>query len=164
VFEAVVQIAQISLVVGIAAWLSTGVYDNIAYPENNEDFTAEVMSMTRMRNEYPEHFARVSHRAITRRGTQKLAFRIVVLAELAACLVLWAGVGALTLALFGATDANGARALALLGATLFTSVWAGFLIVGNYFCYWFCHEGAQNTHYQMTLWGIAAMIFLATTG
>ena len=51
--------------------------------------------------------------------------------------------------------------IALTGALLFTCVWAGFLGLGNYFCYWFCHEAGQNTHYQMTLWGMANMIFLA---
>ena len=56
-----------------------------------------------------------------------------------------------------------ARALALLGATLFTAIWIGFLVAGNYFCYWFCHEWGQNTHYQMTIWGIGTMIFLGAS-
>ncbi|MFL2786550.1 MAG: DUF2165 family protein [Paracoccaceae bacterium] len=35
------------------------------------------------------------------------------------------------------------------------------MIAGNWFCYWFCHEGAQNTHFQMTLWGMATMVLIA---
>ena len=50
--------------------------------------------------------------------------------------------------------------IALFGATAFVAIWSGFLVVGNYFSYWFCHEGAQNTHYQMTLWGLATAILL----
>lgn len=162
-FELVVHLAQIALLTGIAAWLATGVYDNIVYPDNNEVFTAQVMTMERMQVEYPEHFAHVAHRVITSRAVQKMAFRIVVLAEALACIVLWLGVGALVLSLFGTVEQTTARAVALLGATLFTSVWAGFLVVGNYFCYWFCHEAGQNTHYQMTLWGIGVMVFLVVS-
>jgi len=84
-----------------------------------------------------------------------------VIAELVACIMLWVGVVALLMALAGTGSVETGRSLALIGATLFTSVWAGFLVVGNYFCYWFCHEGGQNTHYQMTLWGMANIILLA---
>jgi len=159
-FEQIVLIAQIMSVSAIAAWITTGAWDNILYPENNETFTAQVMGMTRMQTAYPDEFARVAHRAISARATQRMAFRLVVLVEVLAALVLWIGVGALVLALFGAVAPDTAKALALLGAVLFTSVWAGFLVVGNYFCYWFCHEWGQNTHFQMLFWGMGTMIFL----
>ncbi len=161
-FETVVLIAQTVSVAAIAAWLGTGVYDNIRYPKNNELYTAQVMSMERMKEEYPDEYARVAHRAIEDRGVQQLAFRVVVVAELAAFLMLVVGVVALLMALAGTGSVEIGRSLALIGAMLFTAVWAGFLIVGNYFCYWFCHEGGQNTHYQMTLWGMANIILLAT--
>lgn len=161
--DLVILLAQITLISGIAAWLSTGVWDNIRHPSNNEDFTAEVMEMRRMRAAYPDAFARVAHRAITRRSLQRMAFRLVVLAELAAALILWTGAMLLIASAFGFSDPDTARAIALLGATLFTAVWMGFLIVGNYFCYWFCHEWAQNTHYQMTFWGMGTMIFLVVS-
>ncbi|WP_050928747.1 DUF2165 family protein [Aestuariivita boseongensis] len=160
-FETVVLIAQTVSVAAIAAWLATGLYDNIRYPENNALYTAQVMSMERMQLEYPAEFSRVAHRAVTNRNLQRLAFRVVVLAELIATIMLIAGVVALLMALAGTGSVEMGRSLALIGAMLFTAVWAGFLIIGNYFCYWFCHEGGQNTHYQMTLWGTANMIFLA---
>ncbi len=160
-FETVVLSAQTVSVAAIAAWLGTGVYDNIRYPANNELYTAQVMSMERMKDEYPDEFERVAHRAIDNRDVQQWAFRIVVLAELAAFLMLVIGVVSLLMALAGTGSVSTGRSLALIGATLFTAVWAGFLIIGNYFCYWFCHEGGQNTHYQMTLWGTANMILLA---
>lgn len=160
-FETVVLIAQTVSIAAIAAWLATGVYDNIRYPKNNELYTAQVMSMERMKEEYPDEYARVAHRAIEDRSIQQLAFRIVVIAELAACLMLVVGVVALLMGLAGTGSVETGRSLALIGATMFTAVWAGFLVVGNYFCYWFCHEGGQNTHYQMTLWGMANIILLA---
>ncbi len=160
-FETVVLIAQTVSIAAIAAWIGTGVYDNIRYPRNNELFTAQVLSFERIREDFPDEFARVAHRAIESRPLQQLAFRIAVVVELLAFLVLSAGVVGLLMALAGTGSIDTGRSIAMLGATLFTGVWAGFLVIGNYFCYWFCHEGAQNTHYQMTLWGMANMIFLA---
>ncbi len=145
----------------MAAWLTLGVRDNILYPDANEAITAEVMEMSRMRNDYPEVFAPVAKRAITNRRVQLLAFRCVVLAEAITALILWAGVALLITAVTGYGSADTARIVAIVGAMSFTSVWASFLIVGNHFCYWFCHEGAQNTHFQMTLWGLGTTILIA---
>ncbi|APX12689.1 DUF2165 family protein [Tateyamaria omphalii] len=153
--------AQALTTVLLAGWLTLGVRDNILHPAVNETYTAEVLNMTRMREDYPEAFAQVAHRAITNRRLQQIAFRIIVAVELVATLVLWAGVIGLILGLLGTGNPDTGRAVAMAGAMLFTAIWAGFLIVGNHFCYWFCHEGAQNTHYQMTLWGIGTMILLA---
>lgn len=158
--DTVILAAQ-SLATGlVAAWLTLGVRDNILHPDVNETYTAEVMEMTRMKAEYPDAFAHVAHRAVTSRPLQRLAFRLVVGVELAATLVLWAGAIGLLMAMVGAAAPETGRSIALIGTMLFTAVWAGFLIVGNHFCYWFCHEGAQNTHYQMTLWGLGTLILL----
>ncbi|MEO0380325.1 MAG: DUF2165 domain-containing protein [Pseudomonadota bacterium] len=144
----------------IAAWLTLGVRDNILHPSVNETYTAEVLEMARMKTDYPDEFATVAHRAITDRALQRFAFRLVVWAELLATIVLWIGVVALLMGIAGTGDVTTGRSIALIGAMMFTAVWAGFLIVGNHFCYWFCHEGAQNTHYQMTLWGLGTVIVL----
>jgi len=159
--DTVILVSQTVSVLAIACWLATGVYDNICHPENNELYTAQVMSMERMQEEFPIEFARVAHRAVHDRTIQKIAFRIVVGAEFAACIMLFLGVAALLMALAGTGSVETGRSLALIGATMFTAIWAGFLVVGNYFCYWFSHEGGQNTHYQMTLWGMANIILLA---
>lgn len=144
----------------VAAWLTLGVRDNILHPSVNETYTAEVMAMTQMRDEYPDAFAQVAHRAITSRQVQQWVFRLVVGAELVTTLVLWAGVVALLMAIVGTGSIEAGRNIAMIGAMMFTGVWAGFLIVGNHFCYWFCHDGAQNTHYQMTLWGVGTMVLI----
>ena len=160
----VLLIAQLVATALIAGWLTLGVWDNIRHPANNETYTAEVMAMSRMQVEYPDAFANVAHRAVTDRRWQLLAFRLVVLGELLGALLLLLGTSALASALIGWTEAALAREFAMLGATVFTAIWGGFLVVGNYFCYWFCHEGAQNTHYQMTLWGLGTLILLAQSG
>lgn len=160
-FEIMLLISQTAAVFFLACWLSTGVFENMFYSELNRTFTTEVLDFTRMREEYPEAYARVAYRRITSPVLQKWLFKLIVGWEIVAVLALWVGTIALLMAVLGLSASEPARALGLLGALLFTSTWAGFLIVGNWFCYWFCHEGAQNTHYQMTLWGFATMILLA---
>lgn len=160
-FEFALLLAQLAAVTAIAAWLTTGVRDNILYPSQNETYTAEVMEMVRIRDEYPEAYEPVAHRAITDRRLQLLAFRFVVAAEFLATVLLWLGAASLVLALVGILGSETARGLAMIGSAAFTSVWAGFLVAGNHFCYWFGHEGAQNTHFQMTLWGLGTMLLLA---
>jgi predicted small integral membrane protein len=161
--ETALLLAQIVTSGSIAGWLTLGLRDNLLHPELNGFYTREVLEMTRLRDQYPDEFQRVAHRAITKRATQTLAFKAVVLAECVICLILWIGTIALVLAAISAVPTDTARALAIVGATGFVGIWAGFLIVGNHFCYWMCHEGAQNTHYQMTLWGLAVLILLCQT-
>ena len=141
-------------------WLTTSVRDNILYPPVNEVFTAQVLTMERMQQDYPDEYNRVSHRALHSRAWQKGLFRLIVLSEAATVLVMWAGVILMALAVFGSALPSQARDVATLGALMFTGVWAMFTVVGNHFSYWFCHEGAQNTHFQLTLWGLGNMILL----
>lgn len=162
--ETIILFSQTVVTACLAGWLTLGVRDNLTHPAVNETYTAEVLSMVRMQREYPELFAQVSHRAITDRKTQQAAFKLVVAVELLSVLVLWIGTLALAFAVLGAAAPDTARALALLGATAFFCTWAAMLIVGNHFCYWLCHDGAQNTHYQMALWGLGAMILLVLGG
>lgn len=163
-YEFALLLAQTAAVFFITAWLSTGVYENLFKPALNSTFTAQVLDMERMREEYPEAYVEVAHRRISNQSTQLLLFRLIVLWEIIAVVILWFATVVMITALFNGVDAQFARGLGILGALLFTSTWAGFLIVGNWFCYWFCHFEAQNTHFQMTLWGMATLIFLAVAG
>lgn len=160
--DTMILVAQTVSVFFLAAWLTSGVYENVFYSSLNSTFTAEVLEMKRMAEEYPEAYALVSYRRITNPGLQKWLFRLIVAWELAAVAGLWIGVLALTMAVFGLNEIENARAWGLFGTLMFTTTWAGFLIAGNWFCYWFSHEGGQNTHFQMTLWGFATMILLVS--
>ena len=163
-YEFALLLAQTAAVFFITAWLSTGVYENLFKPTLNSTFTAQVLDMTRMREEYPQAYADVAHRRISNPNVQRILFRLIVLWEVIAVVVLWAATMMMVMALFAGADAQFSKGLGILGALLFTSTWAGFLIAGNWFCYWFCHYEGQNTHYQMTLWGMATMILLAMPG
>lgn len=160
-YEFALLLAQTASVFFVTAWLSTGVFENLFMPEINSTFTAQVLNMERLREEYPEAYDKVAHRSISNPKVQKLLFRLIVFWELIAVATLWAATVLMVAALMGGGDVQLARGLSILSTLLFTSTWAGFLIVGNWFCYWFCHYEGQNTHFQMTLWGLATMVLLA---
>ncbi len=144
----------------MAAWLTVGALENLFHPFLNETYTAQVMDMERMREEYPEAYEHVAYRRLTSPGLRKLLFRFIVAWELLAMTSLWVGATALGGAVLSIAAPDTAITLGLIGTALFCSVWAGFLIAGNYFCYWFGHEGGQNTHFQMLHWGLANAVIL----
>ncbi|MCB1313413.1 MAG: DUF2165 family protein [Sedimentitalea sp.] len=159
--ESILLLSQSACVAMIAAWLTLGLRDNLLHPSLNAALVAEVMEMSRMRAAYPAEYAQLAHRAISDTLRHKAAFRLIVGVQCVAAAALWAGTAWLLLALAGAANAEAARAAAMIGALLFTAIWAGFLVAGNHFAYWFCHEDAQHTHSQMLLWGLGTMILLA---
>lgn len=143
-----------------SAWLTVGVRDNILHPNLNEAFTAEVVSMARMQRDYPESYALVGHRAITARRTQVFLFRLIVGSEIVVVAALWVGVLALLLAAAGAVSVQAATTCATFAMLGFVTIWGVMLIGGNHFCYWFCHEGTQVTHFFLVLWGVGNLLAL----
>jgi predicted small integral membrane protein len=154
--------AQTGLTGILALWLSFGVRDNLLHPAMNGTFTAQVLALERMSTAYPDDFRLVQHRRITNPAVQRLLFRFIVACEVAVCLLLWSATIWMALSVAGRADPVEARTVALAGALGFTGIWSGFLIAGNHFAYWYCHEWAQNTHFQLALMGIGAMVLLAT--
>ena len=159
--ETMIAVAQTFLTAYLGAWLLLGVRDNIVHPSMNGMFTAEVLELERLKAAYPEAYALIEGRRVISPALQRAAFLFIVGCEVLVCLLLWAATAWMLLALFGLADLEQARIAALAGALGFTSIWSGFLIVGNHFAYWYCHEWAQNTHFQMVLWGIGTMLILA---
>ncbi|RYG90319.1 DUF2165 family protein [Loktanella sp. IMCC34160] len=144
----------------MAAWLTIGALENLFHPFLNETYTAQVMDMELMREEYPEAYVHVAHRRLTNPTVLKLVFRAIVAWELAAMLGLWIATGVCLAAAFGVGSPTTALEIGLVASTLFLATWAGFLVAGNYFCYWFGHEGGQNTHFQMLQWGLLVQVLL----
>ena len=159
-FDTAILLAQTGCVFFITGWLTTGAFENLIHPKLNSTLTAEVLDMVRMREEFPEAYSDVAYRRVANPAVQNALFWLIVAWEMVATALLWVGLGALLLALFGSVEPASARTLAVLGTLAFTSVWAGFLIGGNWFCYWFAHDDTQKTHYHMTLWGLGTLILL----
>ncbi len=157
----VIVLCQAGLLALMAAWLTVALRDNLRHPEINEQFAHEVLSLSRIERDFPVLFDILARRRITSPRKQKATFGLIVVVEGIVALLLWAGAAALVLAATGLIASEPARALGLVGAFGFVSLWAGFVIAGNHFCYWLCHEGAQNTHFQLLIWGLGSMILLA---
>jgi hypothetical protein len=155
-----VLVVQCATVLLMAGWLTLGLRDNLLHPEVNEDFTAEVLSLERLRRDWPRFHTRLAHRAVLDRHRQRLVFGLVVAAEALVALALWAAVLALAGAAAGLVGAPAARVVALMAVLGFTLLWGGFLVVGNHFAYWLGHDGAQVTHFLLLLWGMAGLVLL----
>ncbi|MFN3646729.1 MAG: DUF2165 family protein [Gemmobacter sp.] len=158
--ETILPLVQAGVLALMAAWLTLGLRDNLVHPDLNETFTAEVLSLARMKRDYAAIAAMVAHRAIDDRRTQRRLFRLIVAAEALVVLALWVAVATLCAHLAGLLPHAPAQAVGLLAAFGFTALWGAFLVAGNHFCYWFCHDAAQNTHFQLALWGMGAMLLL----
>lgn len=159
--DVMILVAQTCLLAYLAAWLTLGVRDNIFHPSINGIFTEQVLELQRLEAEAPADYALLKHRRITNKALQWGLYRVIIAAEVAVSILLWVGVAWMLMAAMGFADPGQAKVVALAGALGFTSIWAGMLVAGNHFAYWYFHEWAQNTHFQLAYWGIAAMIFLS---
>lgn len=159
--EGSLLIVQSGIVAALAAWMAVAVADNWRHPQINLRGVREVMSMDLLAHTDTEAFGRVGCRRIVCPVLTLWAYRAIVAWETVAAL--WLGAGAICLgaAAFGLGGAEMARAVALLGVGAFTLNWAGFLIGGNWFCYWLAHGTAQATHMALAIWGTLVMVLLA---
>jgi predicted small integral membrane protein len=157
--EIAVDIAQVVLVALQAAWLALGAYENIRRPEVNRVDVAKVLGLDAVAG-IPELYREIEHRRITDPAAIARVFAAVVAAECLVALALSAGALLLLASLFGLVGAGLASGIAILAVTGFTAIWAGFLIGGQWFYYWYGEYG-QRTHFFMTLWGIATLLVLA---
>lgn len=158
--DLILPLVQMALTGCLAAWMIVGVADNWMHPKLNEDTVAMVTRFDRMARDYPEDYAQLAYRRIADPRWIRRLFYALVTWETVAALGLTAGTLMLGAALLGLTDLATARAAATLGALAFTLNWAGFLVGGNYFAYWYCHFQAQVTHFLLALWGTAVIILL----
>lgn len=154
-------LAQTGLLASLTAWIFTGARDNWLFPYMNQNAIASVVRMDGLAEEYPEDYACIAHRRITDEGTIRLLYRVIVLWETLATVLLALGTGAMVLSLVGAVDSEAARGLGMIGAVVFTLNWAGFTVGGNHFGYWYLHAPTQATHFLLALWGTGTMILLA---
>lgn len=156
-------LTQLVLTACLAGWMVSAVYNNWRFPALNEDAVAMVMKFEMMEAAYPYDYAVVRHRRIDNPKTIKALFRLMVLMETTAALLLTLGAGLLAASLFGAVSIDTARFVALLGTLVFVANWAGFLIGGEYFCYWYCHFSSQATHMMLAIWGtmVAGLLLMA---
>lgn len=158
--DAILYLVEAALVAGLGVWMSVAVADNWLHPKMNEEAVAMVVRFDLMAKAYPADFRMVAHRQITSPGIISLLFKSVRLAETLAAISLLLSAGLLVLAAAGVIDGLVATAAAVLSAAFFTTIWAGFVIGGNYFAYWYCHQWAQSNHFMLMYWGFFVLVVL----
>jgi predicted small integral membrane protein len=152
---------QSAVVAMEAAWLTVAVFDNIRYPHLNERGFARVLGMDLVKQQDPEVYADVSDRRIENPRMEKNLFRFLVAAEVIVSILLWLGALALLLAAFGLLDDDAANTLAHIGVLGFIAIWASLLVGGQWFWYRIGLAAAQQTHFFLTIWGIATLTYLS---
>ena len=158
--EQVLLLVEAALVAGLGTWMAVAVADNWRHPRLNEEAVGTVVRLDLMARDYPEDFALIAHRRIDAPRTIRRLFQAIRLAETAAAAMLFGSVLLLVLAAGGIVPAASATAAAIVSAAFFTLIWAGFLIGGNYFAYWYCHQWAQSNHFMLLYWGFFVLIVL----
>jgi predicted small integral membrane protein len=152
--------AQSAVVALEAAWLTMAVHDNIRHPRLNEREFSRVVGMELVKQD-PEVYREVSGRRIENPRLEKLLFRLLVAAEATVAALLWLAALGLLLASAGLVGREAAGALGILAVLGFISIWASFLIGGEWFWYRIGTQPAQMIHFFLILWGIATLTFLA---
>ncbi len=155
--ETVELLGEAALVATLAGWIGIGVIENIRFPTVNGDLVAMVMRMDRVKEERPEIYEAVKGNRIDSLAAHAWAYRAIVAVELLAAVLLTLGTVLLVLAAIGAGGAEGARAVAAAGCVVFSLVWGGFLVGGQWFHYWAGWKDSQFTHLFLAIWG--ALVF-----
>ena len=158
--DLILPLSQMLLTGCLAGWMIAGVADNWIHPKLNEEAVAMVTRFDRMARDFPQDYALLACRRVADPRWIRRLFYALVTWETVAAIGLSVGTAMLGAALFGWVELETARMAATLGALAFTLNWAGFLIGGNYFAYWYCHFQAQVTHFLLALWGTLVIILL----
>ena len=153
-------IAQAVLVLLPGLWLLLGWIENLRHPRANRDLVGEILSMRRVKEHYPAIYAEVGGNRIENPALHRLAFGLIVAAEVVLSLILLAGAALLALAAFHLADREAAGSIAVLGVAGFTLLWGGLLAGGQWLHVWAGAEGLQQTFFFLTLWGVGTLAAL----
>ena len=111
--ETAILLVQTLVTASIAGWLFLGVMDNYLTPSLNGGFARSVLTFERLKEMYPDDFARVQYREIKSPALHKTVFVVIVVSETLVCLGLFVGVYMMGRALLGLEDPEAARVVAL---------------------------------------------------
>ncbi len=154
----VVAKALLCLLPGV--WLALGVLDNLRYPDINREDVARVLRLEALK-EWPEVMAHVAHRRVDNPTLVRIVFALIVTGELTATVLLLIGGVGLGGAAAGFWPMGDLLMLAQAGALVFTCVWGGMVIGGQWFYYWYGAFG-QHTHLLSLIWGLGTLGLLTT--
>ncbi|MDG4650527.1 DUF2165 family protein [Roseibacterium sp. SDUM158017] len=158
--DSLLLLVEAALVAGLGTWMAVAVADNWRHPKMNEEGVAMVVRFDLMAIEYPEDYRLVAHRRIEDPATIRRLFHTIRAAETLAAISLVVSALLLVLAAARAASSEVATGAAIVSSAFFTLVWGCFVIGGNYFAYWYCHQWAQSNHFMLMYWGFFVLIVL----
>ncbi len=158
--DTILLLVEAALVAALGTWMAVAVYDNWRHAKLNREAVAMVMRFDIMEREYPDDYQIVAHRKVTNEATITFLFQVIRLAETLAAVLLFGAAFGLLGAAFGTFTAEAATVFAILACAFFTLIWAGFIIGGNYFHYYYCHQWGQSNHFMFMYWGFFVMLVL----
>jgi len=156
----VMLLVEAALVAALGTWMAVAVYDNWRHAKLNLEAVAMVMRFDIMERDYPEDYKIVAHRKVTNDRLISVSFQVIRLAETLAAIVLLVAAFGLLGAAFGTFGAEAATIFAIVACAFFTLIWAGFIIGGNYFHYYYCHQWGQSNHFMFMYWGFFVLLIL----
>jgi predicted small integral membrane protein len=155
----ITRVAKIAMCLSLAVFCLLVGIDNIADPRSNYAFVAHVMSMD---TTFPGNT--LMYRAITSPAAFRLAFALIIAAEIVAGLLFLAGAWRLWQArLAPAVTFNAAKTYAVAGALFAFLLWFfGFMVIaGEWFAMWQSKAwNAQQSAFRLYLTVLAVLIFL----
>ncbi len=160
--DVLLLLVDAALVAGLAVWMTVAVADNWRHPKLNEEAVAMVVRFDLMAEQYPDDYLALAHRRIDDPRTIGLVFRAMRLAETLAAVLLILATLSLLAAATGFLSPVFAQGFAIASCAFFVCIWAGFVIGGNYFAYWYCHQWAQSNHFMMMYWGLFVLLIVLT--
>jgi len=158
--ETLMLLVEAALVAALGTWMAVAVYDNWRHAQLNREAVAMVMRFDVMERDYPDDYKIVAHRKVTSEALITALFQIIRLAETLAAIVLLLAALGLAGAAIGAVGAEAATIFAIVACAYFSLIWAGFIIGGNYFHYYYCHQWGQSNHFMFMYWGFFVLLVL----
>lgn len=149
-----------ALVAAQGGWLGLGALENIRGPKANGEMVADVMAMRELRAELPDMYAIFGANRVELAAAHRLAFIVIVIAELIAAILMLAGAVGLAGSALGLWQVAAPLVVSTLGVLGFTLVWAAFLVGGQWFHYWAVYQNAQHTHLMLAIWGGVTLAIL----
>ncbi|MEM6276659.1 MAG: DUF2165 family protein [Pseudomonadota bacterium] len=158
--DTVFGLIDAAAVATLAVWAVVAVGDNWRFPKMNREAVAMVVRMDMLEADFPEDFTYVAHRRVSDPRRIDFLFQLIRMAETVSAGTLCLSVLVLFFGAFGAADPVFAQGLALLSVMGFGAIWAAFIIGGNWFAYWYCHQWAQSNHFMLLSWSFLVLIIL----
>ncbi|MEM1373058.1 MAG: DUF2165 family protein [Pseudomonadota bacterium] len=149
-----------SAVATLAIWAVVAVGDNWRFPKMNREAVAMVVRMDMLEADFPEDFAYVAHRRVADPKRIDFLFQLIRMVETISAAMLCLSVILLFIAALSAAGGEFALGFAALSVMGFGGIWAAFIIGGNWFAYWYCHQWAQSNHFMLLSWSFFVLLIL----